>query len=213
MVEKILVVSIHPDDETLGCGGSLLKYKEEGHNIFCIFVTDGNVHQKKIIPQINVEYGFTKAFNLHFPELELDDISLNILIPAFSKIINEVEPTIVFVPNRCDVHSDHRRVFESLMAVTKTFRFPFIKKILMYEVISETDFAPALPENNFQPNVFIDISKFYDHKLRIYSLFNSEIMDSPYTRSIDTLTAHDRYKGSLINVNYAESFVLLKEIL
>lgn len=213
MDKNILVVSIHPDDETLGCGGSLLKFKEQGHSIFCIYTTDGNSNQKQIIPQINAEYGFKKTFNLNFPELEIDDISLNKLIPPLVEAIKEIQPELIFIPNRSDVHSDHRRIFKALTAATKTFRFPFIKKILMYEVISETDFAPALPENFFQPNVFIDISEQFEQKIKIYDYFKSEILNSPLTRSKETLIAHNRYRGSLINVDYAESFVLLKEIL
>lgn len=213
MDKNILVVSIHPDDETLGCGGSLLKFKQQGHDIFCIYATNGNTHQKEIIPKINAEYGFKKTFNLNFPELEIDDISLNKLIPALVEAINEIKPELIFVPNRSDVHSDHRQIFKALIAATKSFRFPFIKKILMYEVISETDFAPALPENYFQPNVFIDISEQFEQKLKIYKYFESEILAEPLTRSVQTLKAHNRYRGSLINAKYAEAFVLLKEIL
>lgn len=212
-MSNVLVVSIHPDDETLGCGGSLLKFKQQGSNIFCVYVTDGNTSQKELIPILNDEYGFKKTFQLSFPELQLDDISLNIIIPKFVEIFNEIEPDIIFIPNRSDVHSDHRRIFKALIAATKSFRFPFIKKLLMYEVISETDFAPALPENIFQPNVFIDISDQFDQKMRIYRNFESEILSEPYTRSLETLKAHNRYRGSLINAFYAEAFVLLKEIL
>ncbi|MGM0408659.1 MAG: PIG-L deacetylase family protein, partial [Bacteroidota bacterium] len=161
---------------------------------------------------INTEFGFKKTFNLNFPELEIADISLNKLIPAIVGAINEIKPELIFVPNRSDVHSDHRQIFKALIASTKSFRFPFIKKILMYEVISETDFAPALPENVFQPNVFIDISEQFEQKLKIYKYFESEILAEPLTRSIQTLKAHNRYRGSLINAEYAEAFVLLKEI-
>lgn len=213
MCKNILVVSTHPDDETIGCGGSLLRLKNEGHNTYCIYATNGNNHQQKIIPIINQEYGFKKTYSLNFPELEIDDISLNTLIPALSNVINELKPEMIFVPNRSDIHSDHRRIFQALIAVTKSFRFPFIKKILMYEVISETDFSPALPENHFQPNVYIDISCYFDKKLKIYNHFESEILPEPLTRSIQTLIAHNRYRGSIINVEYAEAFMLLKEII
>ncbi|MDX9931204.1 MAG: PIG-L deacetylase family protein [Bacteroidales bacterium] len=213
MKKNILVVSVHPDDETLGCGGSLLKFKKQGHDIFCIYPTNGNKNQEEIIPVINMEFGFKKTFNLNFSELEIDDISLNKLIPAIADAINEIKPDIIFVPNRSDVHSDHRQIFKALIATTKSFRFPFIKKILMYEVISETDFAPALPENVFQPNVFVDISEEFEQKLKIYSNFKSELLAEPLTRSIQALKAYNKYRGSLINAEYAEAFVLLKEII
>jgi len=82
----------------------------------------------------------------------------------------------------------------------------------MMEVISETDFAPALPENAFIPNVFVDISQFFLKKLEIMNIFESELLDAPFTRSLSTLKAYNRYRGSQINVEYAEVFMLIKEI-
>jgi N-acetylglucosamine malate deacetylase 1 len=210
---KVLTISVHPDDETLGCGGSLLKHKANGDEIYCVYITDGNEFQAKFIPTINRLFNFNKSFQLGFPETVLDDISLNEIIFKLTKVINEIKPELIFIPNRSDVHSDHRRTFEALMAVTKAFRYPFIKKILMCEVISETDFAPALVENAFQPNVFVDITDFMEEKLEIMGVFESELLESPLTRSLDSINAYNRYRGSQINTMHAEVFMLLKEIL
>ncbi|MCF8337109.1 MAG: PIG-L family deacetylase [Bacteroidales bacterium] len=212
MSKKVLAVSVHPDDETLGCGGTLLKHKANGDKIFCVYITNGNAFQAKTINELNKLYEFENTFQLGLPELELDDISLNHIIPKISEVIKEVEPEVLYIPNRSDVHSDHRRVFEALVAVTKSFRYDSIKKILMCEVMSETDFSPALIENVFQPNVFNDISEYFDKKIEILKIFKSELFEAPYTRSIDSVTAHNRYRGSQINTYYAESFMLIKEI-
>ena len=83
---------------------------------------------------------------------------------------------------------------------------------MMCEVISETDFSPALPENIFIPNVFVDISNFIERKHEILNVFESELLSSSYTRSIEAILALSKYRGSQINVNYAEAFMLLKEI-
>jgi hypothetical protein len=83
----------------------------------------------------------------------------------------------------------------------------------MMEIISETDFSPALPENVFIPNIFVDISNYFESKIAMVQKFDSELLDSPYTRSLESLTALNRYRGSQINAKYAESFMLIKEIL
>lgn len=83
----------------------------------------------------------------------------------------------------------------------------------MIEVISETDFAPALPENIFIPNVFVDVSHFMDRKLEILGIFSSELLEEPFTRSIGTMKAYNRYRGSQINCQYAECFMLIKEVM
>lgn len=176
-------------------------------------VTDGNSNQQKTIAKLNSMYGFEHSFQLGLPEIILDDISLSKIIPKMSKVINEVRPNIIYLPNRSDPHSDHRRTFEASAAIMKSFRYPFIKKILMCEVISETDFAPTLPENAFNPNVFVDVSAFFEEKMKIMEIFESELLDAPFTRSINTIRAYNRYRGSQINVEYAEVFMLIKEIL
>lgn len=211
-MKKILCVSVHPDDETLGCGGTLLKHKANGDDIYCVHVTNVNEKQKSVICLLRELYEFKETYQLGLPEIKLTDIPLSEIISKLSAVIQQVKPDYLYIPNRSDAHSDHRIVFEALTACTKSFRYPFIKKIMMCEVISETDFSPALPENIFIPNVFMDISDFIERKHEILNVFESELLTSPYTRSIDAILALSKYRGSQINVNYAEAFMLLKEV-
>ena len=83
----------------------------------------------------------------------------------------------------------------------------------MCEVISETDVAPALAENAFVPNVFIDITAFRDQKMDILKMYDVELLEDPHTRSISAVDALQRYRGSQVSVQYAEAFMLIKEIL
>lgn len=212
-MNKFLVISVHPDDETLGCGGTLLKYKEAGDKIYCAFVTEGNKSQALLIPKIQSLYCFDKVFNLKLPEITLEDISLSNIIPLIAAVITEIKPTIVLLPNRSDPHSDHRRAFDACQACVKTFRYPYIKKVMMCEIQSETDFSPALPENVFIPTVYADISAYIEQKMNILRIFESELLDYPATRSLDSIRAHHRYRGSQANCEYAEAFMLLKEII
>lgn len=155
--KKVLVISVHPDDETLGCGGSILKHLGQGDEVHCVFITGGNIYQRQLIDNINALYGFTSIITLDFKELHLHEM-LNELIEALSKIVSIVQAQVLYIPNRSDAHSDHRAVFSAIMACSKNFRYPFIEQILMCEVISETDFAPILGENTFSPNYFIDLN-------------------------------------------------------
>ncbi|MEM7728632.1 MAG: PIG-L deacetylase family protein [Pseudomonadota bacterium] len=207
-----MVVSVHPDDETIGAGGTLLRHRDQGDRIGCIFVTDGNTSQAETIAQLEDAYGFDAVFRLGLPEITLQDLSLSVIIPKLGGAFRSFEPNIVYLPNRSDPHSDHRRVFEAAQACTKAFRYPSVERVMMMEVISETDFAPALPEAAFMPNVFVDVSDYQDRKMEILDLFRSELMPSPMTRSADTMRAYNRYRGSQINAEYAECFMLLKDI-
>ncbi|MGZ5189385.1 MAG: PIG-L deacetylase family protein [Flavisolibacter sp.] len=211
-MRKVLVIAVHPDDETLGCGGTILKHKKDGDIVGCMFVTSGNDHQKTLINEVVNKYSFDFAESLNKPEITLDDLSLTELIPVFSEVINRFRPSILYVPNRSDTHSDHRKVFKAVSACIKSFRYPFIKRVLMCEIISETDFSPPLIENSFIPNVFVDITMFRDEKMNILNLYKNEILEDPHTRSLSAIEALQRYRGSQASVQYAEAFMLIKEI-
>jgi len=98
------------------------------------------------------------------------------------------------------------------MACTKSFRYPFIKTVLMYECISETEFAPALPERMFMPNYYVDISEFFEQKIAIMKIFASEIGEHPFPRSIRNIEALATFRGASVGVKYAEAFQLIKMI-
>jgi N-acetylglucosamine malate deacetylase 1 len=220
-MENILVISVHPDDETLGCGGTLLKHKSKGDILNWIIVTNATIehgwgqelvkNRQKEIDLVGELYGFRKVIKLEFPTTKLDEIPLSILIAKIGDAITEIEPSIVYVNNRSDIHSDHKIAYNAVMSCTKNFRNPYINRICMYECLSETEFAPALAENVFIPNVINDISAYMDKKLEIMSVYASEIMPDNFPRSYGAIKALAAYRGSRIGVNYAEAFSLLFE--
>ncbi len=211
-MDTVLVVAVHPDDETLGCGGTILKHISKGDKVSCVFVTCGNEEQRETVKRVADAYSFDSVHYLDFPELQLSDISLNEIIPALAFVMKEVAPNILYIPNRSDVHSDHRVVFEACLPFTKQFRYPFTREVYMMEVSSETDFVPAIPSLAFVPNTFVDITPFMEKKMEIMSLYDSEVMDEVYPRSDSSIRAQNRTRGSRIGVMYAEAFVQLMRI-
>ena len=222
-MKKILSVAVHPDDETLGCGGALLKHKKNGDDIYWLIITsmyleDGWTAEKiesrrEEINQISDVYGFTAVHCLDFPSTRLDTIPMKNLISQISKIIQKVEPDLIYIPNRSDIHTDHQYAFRAIMSCTKTFRYPFIRKILMYECLSETEFSPALPADTFIPNVFVDITGFLEEKIKIMKIYRDEMGAFPFPRSEENISALAKNRGTVAGVEAAEAFVLLKEVL
>jgi len=220
--KKVLFVAVHPDDETLACGGTILRHKAEGDEIYWMLITNihtGNEYDEEIvasrqieIEQVAKEYRFDKIFKLDFPTTRLDEIPRGDIVKAISKVVQEIMPDVIYLPNRGDVHSDHSIAFQAAYSCTKNFRYPSIKRILMMETLSETEFAPPLIESAFIPNVFIDISDYIDKKIEIMKIYKGELMPSPLPRSINTIKSLAAFRGSSISANYAEAFMLLKEI-
>lgn len=219
-MKKVIVVSAHPDDEVIGAGGTLLKHKHSGDEIYWLITT--NVFETQGFSKERVEsrqeeinkvanrLGITKVFKLGYPTMTLSSSSIINMVPEVSKVFSEVQPEIVYCLNRSDAHSDHRITFDAVMSCTKSFRYPYIKRVLMYECISETEFAPNLPEKAFMPNYFVDISDFMREKLEIMQIYESEIDQHPFPRSLRNLEALATFRGASVGVEYAEAFQLIK---
>lgn len=220
-MNKILIVSVHPDDEVLGCGGTILKHKAYGNKVYWLILTDVSIEhgfspsrvssRSEEIRKVSEKFGFQGVFNLKLPTMRLDTLPIGEIVLGVSKVMTEVQPDIVYLVNRSDIHSDHKIAFQALLSCTKNFRYPYIRRVLSYECLSETEFAPPVPEAAFLPNVFVDISDYFDTKIEIMKVYESEVMEGPLPRSLSTIEALARFRGSQIGVKYAEAFMLIKE--
>lgn len=220
MSYRTLVVAPHPDDEILGCGGTLLRRKAEGGVLGWLIVTGMDkqsgwsgerIRQRdEEIAKVAALAGFDKVFNLGLPTTKLDTLSMRELITTFSAVFQSFEPDEVLVPHRGDVHSDHRMTFDTVAACVKWFRYPSVRRVLAYETISETELGLSL-EAVFRPNVFVDISAYLERKLEIMSIYKSEVQDFPFPRSMRAIRSLAEWRGTSAGFQAAEAFELLRE--
>jgi len=219
-MRNILVISPHPDDETLGCGGTLLKHKaQKNDNLFWMIVTKfkkKNPYFKtrsEEITRVSKRYKFKKTFQLDFIAAELDKYSKNEIIKQFTKCIKLTKPEIIYIPYEFDSHSDHRIVYECINPFIKSFRYNFIKQVRVYETISETNFDNSFVNQSFKPNLWIDISEYFKEKIEIMKIYKTEIKKHPFPRSVVSIRSLAKLRGSFANSNYAEAFMLIKYII
>lgn len=226
MVDKleksVLIVAPHPDDETLGCGGTICRLVEDGWLVHWLIVTDMACSENYTADQIctrqtEIEkvaglYGFTSVSQLPFAPAKLDETPKRLLISEVIDVLEKIRPVEIYIPYRNDAHNDHEAVFDAVIAAAKSFRRPYIARIYAYEVISETDFGFKPEDGGFRPNVFVDITKFLDKKLSILEVFESEVAEFPFPRSRLAVESLARLRGSQCNSMAAESYMLIKEI-
>ena len=216
---KVLVVSPHPDDETLGAGGTLLKLKASGNSIYWLNVTsikteygysiDRVEERTQEIERVRQAYGFNGFRNLELEPAGMDKYSTSELVMKFKQALEEVRPEVLFVPYRYDVHSDHRIAFDALYSCTKSFRAPYLKTVLSMEILSETD--QAQQENCFSPNIFIDISSYIEKKIDIMSIYKSEMTSAPFPRNETAIKGLAAYRGATAYQKYSEAFHLIRK--
>lgn len=217
---KSIVVAPHPDDEVLGTGGTLLRRKVEGGKVAWLIVSAITVESgwsaRKVserageIKRVADHFRFDEVFMLELPATQLDRIPMSDIVAKVSDVFRAFEPEEVFVPHRSDVHTDHRIVFDATAACVKCFRHPSVRRVLAYETISETDFN-LLPDQAFQPNYFVDIGAYIERKLGIMSIYQSEMEQFPFPRSLEAIRALALLRGAASGFLAAEAFQLLRE--
>jgi len=220
---RILAIAPHPDDETLGCGGTLLKHKANGDTIAWLIMTKGHEPQwsaqtleqkEREIEKVHAAYGFEQIFKAGLPTIKLDSLPLEQLIQPIHEAISSFQPDVVYLNHANDVHSDHRAIFSAATSVLKPFNSKRhrVKRVLSYEVLGSTDAGAPNQSGSFVPNVFVDISELVDRKLEIMSLYETEIHEFPLPRALESIKALARYRGSTIGCAYAEAFMLVREV-
>lgn len=216
----MLVIAPHPDDEVLGCGGTIIKYVKQGHQVFVCFVTKAYTPDwsKDFLEKRKVEIeksskilGLERKYFLDYPTAKLDTIPQKELIASINKVISDCQPQVLYIPHKGDLHKDHKLVFEASLVASRFFSNNGIKKILSYETLSETE-SNGQAEDFFMPNVYEGISKFFGQKLKAISSYSSELKKMPHPRSLAAVEALARKRGFDCGAELAESFMLIKEI-
>jgi LmbE family N-acetylglucosaminyl deacetylase len=220
-VKQVLVVAPHPDDETLGCGGTLLRHKAAGDALHWVIVTEMRpelgyapaqiTRRQSEIKAVADAYGFSSVTALGFPAARLDAEPKRNVVARIGEVFTRQKPEVVYLPFPGDAHTDHQVSFESAMACCKWFRIPSIQRVLSYETLSETDASLDPRAACFRPNVFVDIAEFLDGKLSILDLYAGETAPFPFPRSERAVRSLADVRGAASGATAAEAFMLLKE--
>jgi LmbE family N-acetylglucosaminyl deacetylase len=221
---NVLVIAAHADDETLGCGGTLLAHKKAGDSIYWYIATRPVGPQwpakmvarlTKEISQVAKAYGVKQWWRGDLGSTTLDSQPLNDLIDPIRKAVEEARPQVVYSVHFGDVHSDHRRLFEATSSVLKTFYMKKygVQRWLSFECLSSTEASPPLQHSAFLPNVFRDISPFMESKIKMMDMYRTQLQAKNMPRNAEPIRALGRYRGASIGVEYAEAFMLIRELL
>lgn len=218
---KVLVIAPHPDDEVLGCGGTIAKRAAEGHDVFVCVVTKGcePLFPPEQVQQVRAEcekadqlLGVKETIFLSFPAVMLETVPRYDLNGRISEIIQTIKPDEVYIPHRGDMQLDHKMVVDAAMVALRPKYKHVVKRIYAYETVSETGWDIPNSTNEFIPTVYEDISENLDDKKEAMRLVKTQIGEFPDARSVEAIEALAKYRGSTVGVKAAEAFVLIREI-
>jgi len=218
---KVLVIAPHPDDEVLGAGGTMHRLAAEGHAVTVAIVTRGwaPLFPEAQVAQVRAEaqaanalLGVRQVRFMDLPVTRLHMLPEHELNEAFDRLICDERPELVFLPFPGDRHEDHRQVFDaSLVALRPVPQRPPVRRILCYETVSETHWAAARIEPAFEPQVWFDIGAHLEAKLEAMRTYASQLRPAPDARSLEAIRALALWRGSVVGMQAAEAFTLVRE--
>lgn len=219
---SILVAAPHPDDETIGCGGTLLKARAAGVPVHWLIFSEMDkalgyseariAARQKEVEAISAHYGFASVHRLGYRTAALEQVPIGEMIGKIAQIIGELGPDTLYLPFPGDAHSDHKVAFDAVMACSKWFRAASVKRILCYEALSETDISPKPGGPQFLANVYEDVTTQMDGKITAMNMFKGETGVPPFPRSEEVIRAKALVRGAEAGFMAAEAFMLVKEI-
>ena len=221
-MKKILVIAPHPDDEILGCGGTIIKNIAEGNDVYVCIVTKGfpplfnpvfTAKNQQDARDCHTHIGIKKTFFLNYPAAMLEKVERYEMNGKILEVIKEVQPDEVFIPHWGDMQKDHQIVADSAMVALRPKYHPRIKRIYGYETMSETAWNSPSVQNEFIPNVYVDISDYLKKKKDALAFFTLQVSTFPDARSLEAIEALAKYRGALMDMKAAEAFMLIREII
>jgi len=219
-MDKVLVICAHPDDETLGPGGTLSLHAIKKDKVSVLIIADGEtsreshskieVRQKQAVQACSI-LGISDVEFLNYPDQKLDSISLLELTKKIKEKILKFNPSLIYTHYWEDLNNDHRRTFEATAVASRPFKNSKIRKILCFETPSSTEWS--LANKSFKPNCFVNIEKVINKKLSALKKYKNEIHSFPHPRSIVSIRNRSRYWGSISGLKNAEPFMIFREVI
>uniref|UniRef100_A0A6M3IXF3 Putative N-acetylglucosaminylphosphatidylinositol de-N-acetylase n=1 Tax=viral metagenome TaxID=1070528 RepID=A0A6M3IXF3_9ZZZZ len=204
---KTLIIASHPDDEILGCGGTTLKLMKK-QQIYSLVLNQGGRDKSIFTNKVSDFMGFTKSYQLDFPDNRFDTVPLADIIKAVEGVKNEVKPDAIFTHFEHDLNKDHQLTFQAVLTATRPMRGETVKELYSFEIPSSTEWK--FP-NVFAPNVFIDISDTIEKKIKAFGMYGSEVRPYPHPRSPEAMRIIAKRWGILSGLKCAEAFYLVRK--
>ena len=225
MSKKILIVAAHPDDEVLGCFGTVARLINEGYEAYTLILGEGKTSRdehrvvenkkneievlNKEIQNANDTIGIKKVFVESFADNRFDSVDLLDIVKVISKVKEEVKPDIIFTHYEHDLNIDHQITYKAVITATRPMENECVKEIYSFEILSSTEWNYPL---SFAPDTFFDISDTIDLKLKAMEKYTSELCQYPHTRSLEGIKLNTKYQGMRIGKKYVEAFKSVRVI-
>ena len=225
---KVLIVAAHPDDEVLGCGGTIARMVQSGREVDVAILGEGVTSRlgsgtdsdRKMIESLRETcrqaaeiLGVTDCVFYDYPDNRFDTVPLLEIVKTVEELIHTIQPEIVYTHHPGDLNIDHSITFRAVMTATRPLESGLVRKVYSFEVPSSTDWIFGGTSERFEPNEFVDICSTLDVKINAMKCYTSELKEYPHPRSLRSIESQAAIWGHKSACNAAEAFTLVREIL
>ncbi|MDA7818228.1 PIG-L family deacetylase [Sulfurimonas sp.] len=225
MSKKILIVCAHPDDEVLGCFGTVAKLINKGYEAYTLILGEGKTSrdEKRVVEDkkneiaiLNIEIqkanniiGIKKVFVESFADNRFDSVDLLDIVKVVTKVKEIVQPDIIFTHYEHDLNIDHQLTYKAVITATRPMEHECVKEIYSFEILSSTEWNYPL---SFSPDTYFDISDTIDLKIASMKEYESELYKYPHPRSLEGIKLNAQYQGMRVGKKYVEAFKTIRNI-
>lgn len=219
---NVLVVAAHPDDEALGCGGTIARLAEDGHLVTIAILSRGieargpDHEAVTALGQHSLEAALLLGARHHhiysFPDQQFDTMPFLKIVQAVEVLIESFRPQVIYTHCGSDLNTDHVLCHRAILTATRPTGGHLVERIYGFEVLSSTEWGFGQVVPHFQPNVFVEITDTLEVKIQAMLLYKTEIRTFPHPRSPEAVRALARLRGSTVGVHAAEAFQLIREV-
>ena len=221
MDKASLFIAPHPDDEVLGCGGLIRNLANKGKQVYVLIMSRGipKLYSDEKVNNVRNEarsahqiLGVTETFFYDYHAPELDTYPVAEISRDIAAVISKYKINDLYLPHRGDIHNDHSIVFMAGLVAARPVGNYSVKNIFCYETLSETEWAPPFGDDVFIPNHFVDITAEMSFKLEAMKCFKSQLKEFPNPRSLETIEALAKFRGTTVGFHRAEAFMVIRQI-
>ena len=211
---SVLVVAAHPDDEVLGCGGTVALHTGRGDRVWSLIACEGesmrydDAHQAEQTEAARTVLGVERVVALGLPDQRLDTLSLVDIITPLERVVDELRPQIIYCHHGGDINRDHQLLFEALLVATRPNR-EHIRAVLSFDTASSTEWGHP---RSFVPDTWVDVTATLETKLAAMACYERELREWPHPRSLEGLRAKAHAWGAQVNAEAAEVFMTVRRV-
>jgi LmbE family N-acetylglucosaminyl deacetylase len=217
MARSVLVIAAHPDDEVLGCGGTVALHARAGDEVTAVIACEGEslrygpdgVGQSEHSRRAAEMLGLKESRPLGFPDQRLDTLTLLDLIAPLERAVREVRPAVVYCQFGGDANRDHELLFRAALVATRPLE-PFLEAVYAFDTASSTEWGYP---RSFVPDTWVDISTTLEQKLCAMACYESEVRPYPHPRSLEALRHRAHAWGNQCCMEAAEVFMTVRRTL